>query len=278
MVTIQRRPQFEMPLLSSNKKRKFYSEDPTSLRKSIYQQLYEHNAAIELINTADQQHKKNQTKLKLHDLQQFILWLFHCDVDAPNWIKVRHKHELKQVVMIQVDGLTKYNAATLPVFQKNFTSTHCYELRADTSIFSINGVVSNYLKLETNTFQQSKSCYQEQCSDLENLLLTEAEMRANLYPKEDQPEYKDFVNTKNWFDAKYPYDLLAIDCEMVKTSEGLELCRCSVVDIEGNTLMNRLVKPRRRILSYCTEWSGVSAETLKGVRSRVEDIHRDLRR
>jgi len=273
-MTTPKRAILEVPLLSPNKKRKLYSQDPNSFPKNGS------NVVVELVNTIDQYLESHQNMLKVYDLHQLILWILQCNVAAPKWIQVRHKHAVRQVVLIQVDGLTKDNATPLPVFQNIFTTKHCYPLRIETSIFSVNGVSENYLKVDMNKILKKKadSSYRGRSWSLENFLLSKAEMRANLYPKEDQPEYKDFLNTKDWSEAKVPHDLLAIDCEMVQTSQGLELCQCSVVDVEGNTLMNHHVKPRREIICYYTKWSGVSAETLNGVTRRVEDIQDELRR
>lgn len=47
---------------------------------------------------------------------------------------------------------------------------------------------------------------------------------------------------------------LAIDCEMVKTSEGFELARVSVVDDSKTVLYDKLVKPANPVVDYVTQW------------------------
>jgi len=269
-------------IVSPNKKRRlYYTKDPNNLPKQIYVQIYGEGAKIELTNTIQQKLEKHESRLKVHDLQHLILWLFECEVSRPMWIQVRNKHSIKKVVMIQVDGLTEEITKTLPVFQDVFSPTQCYPLKIDTSIFSENGVSENFLKVDMNRLEdvkQTKSCFPKQSWTFEDLLLTRAELRANLYPEEGLEAYKDYINTKNWTQAPNPYGVLAIDCEMVETSAGLELCQCSVIDTKGNTLMNDLVLPRRMIICYNTKWSGVSAKTLRGVTKRLEDVQEALKK
>ncbi len=61
-----------------------------------------------------------------------------------------------------------------------------------------------------------------------------------------------------------PLPLVAIDCEMVYTKLGLELARVSIVDRSGKPLYDEFVKPSEPVLSYNTEFSGISEENLSG--------------
>jgi len=185
---------------SPNKKRRLYNQDPNTLSKHLYLQLYGENGKVQLTNTIGQYLEKHETKLRVHDLHWLILWLFQCNVSPPKWIQVRHKHAVKQIVMIQVDGLTKDNATSLPIFNKVFTPTHCYPLKIDTSIFSKNGVSEIFLRADMSKLpnvSKLKHWHTHQTYNVENFLLTKAELRTNSYPDEHFPEYKDFVSTKN---------------------------------------------------------------------------------
>ena len=70
--------------------------------------------------------------------------------------------------------------------------------------------------------------------------------------------------------------LLAVDCEMVETEDGTELARVSVVDESGACLYDELVLPQKQILNYLTQFSGISAEMMVGVETRLEDVQRHL--
>ncbi|KAL9609622.1 MAG: hypothetical protein Q9167_005623 [Letrouitia subvulpina] len=73
------------------------------------------------------------------------------------------------------------------------------------------------------------------------------------------------------------HTVLAIDCEMC-TVEGNEsaLTRISVVNWDGDTVMDELVKPERPITNYLTEYSGITREKLKPINTSVSDIQRRL--
>ena len=64
------------------------------------------------------------------------------------------------------------------------------------------------------------------------------------------------------------YKVLALDCEMCRTVNGLELTRLSVVSAQGEVVLDTLVLPlggRDAITDYHTAVSGISAATLEGV-------------
>lgn len=73
-----------------------------------------------------------------------------------------------------------------------------------------------------------------------------------------------------------PLKLLAIDCEMCKTANGTELTRISMVDYNGKTVLDELVKPDLPILDYLTEYSGMTADMLADVTTTHKDIQNKL--
>mmetsp|Transcript_31514 Transcript_31514/g.66284 ORF Transcript_31514/g.66284 Transcript_31514/m.66284 type:complete len:834 (-) Transcript_31514:27-2528(-) len=87
--------------------------------------------------------------------------------------------------------------------------------------------------------------------------------------------------------------IYALDCEMVLTSAGPELARVSVIMLTGGNIenghaakveeeeksilvMDELVKPRRKVLDYLTEFSGVTPKMLQDVDTRIEHIQARL--
>jgi RNA exonuclease 1 len=46
--------------------------------------------------------------------------------------------------------------------------------------------------------------------------------------------------------------VIGIDCEMCLTEEGSEITRVTLVDFQGNTLYDELVKPENPITDYLT--------------------------
>ena len=49
--------------------------------------------------------------------------------------------------------------------------------------------------------------------------------------------------------------VIGLDCEMCKTSAGSEITRVTLVDFQGNTLYDELVKPNNPIIDYLTPYT-----------------------
>lgn len=55
-----------------------------------------------------------------------------------------------------------------------------------------------------------------------------------------------------------PYDIICLDCEMVRTKKGLEVGHVAIIDKKGNTVYNKIVVPKHPVIDYLTEYSGLS--------------------
>ena len=75
-----------------------------------------------------------------------------------------------------------------------------------------------------------------------------------------------------------PPNVLAIDCEMVYTTGGMELGRVSVVDDNQTTLMDTFVKPQHQVLDVVTEYSGITEERVRNASRSLMDVQEDLLR
>ncbi|KAF7632140.1 Exonuclease domain-containing protein [Meloidogyne graminicola] len=71
--------------------------------------------------------------------------------------------------------------------------------------------------------------------------------------------------------------IFVLDCEMCQTSvQQLELTRISVVNENGETVMDELVKPHNKIINYITFKSGITEKMLHNVFTRLKDIQQRL--
>jgi RNA exonuclease 1 len=69
----------------------------------------------------------------------------------------------------------------------------------------------------------------------------------------------------------------AIDCEMVLTSnDKYSLARISIIDWNGKTLLDELVKPELPIKNYFTQFSGMTAAILDPVKTTLPEIQSKL--
>jgi hypothetical protein len=80
-----------------------------------------------------------------------------------------------------------------------------------------------------------------------------------------------------------PGRVFALDCEMVQTAQGSELARITLILLTGvgqkieeqvsyKVMLDELVKPYGPILDYVTEYSGVTADRMDPVMTRLEQI------
>lgn len=73
----------------------------------------------------------------------------------------------------------------------------------------------------------------------------------------EQPKSRDQLESTKT-SSEPPTSVVAVDCEMLYTSLGMELCRVTCVDYLGKKTLDRVVRPTGRILDYNTRFSGIS--------------------
>ena len=74
--------------------------------------------------------------------------------------------------------------------------------------------------------------------------------------------------------------IFALDCEMVLTSKGHEVARATLIrlvstedgDVSHEVEFDILVAPRRKVVDYLTQYSGITAKALTDVKTRIEDV------
>jgi DNA polymerase III epsilon subunit-like protein len=81
-----------------------------------------------------------------------------------------------------------------------------------------------------------------------------------------------------------PCRVFGLDCEMVKTAMGSELARITLVEFQAlekeelqtTTILDVLVKPYNPVKDYVTAFSGITAQSLEHVTTRLEQVQAAL--
>lgn len=76
----------------------------------------------------------------------------------------------------------------------------------------------------------------------------------------------------------WPLDLVAIDCEMCSTVDGIELTRVTLLHPVYGVVLDTIVRPSKDIIDYHSEFSGITAEQLIDITVTLADIHHLLRK
>ncbi|XP_027539422.1 RNA exonuclease 5 isoform X1 [Neopelma chrysocephalum] len=120
--------------------------------------------------------------------------------------------------------------------------------------------------------------YGEKRQGLTSYTLTLEEQKKNDYPIEGSPGCKDYISTECDQQRTDSSPLFGLDCEMCLTAKGNEVTRVSLVDAQGQCLLDELVKPESTVMNYRTRFSGVTKQMLLPVKTRLSDIQTKLKK
>ncbi|OXB72751.1 UNVERIFIED_CONTAM: hypothetical protein H355_009932 [Colinus virginianus] len=120
--------------------------------------------------------------------------------------------------------------------------------------------------------------YGKEKRGLTSYTLSSEELKKNDYPMRDSPGCKGYMYTECDLQRTDSSPLFGLDCEMCLTARGNEVTRVSLVDAEGQCLLNELVKPESVIVNYCTRYSGITRKMLLPVKTRLPDIQTRLKK
>ncbi|KAI9246220.1 hypothetical protein BDA99DRAFT_527143 [Phascolomyces articulosus] len=253
-------------------------------------------------------------KIPLSSIRDFIV---NCVTEAapPSWATITHRAAIKHTVVLFVHGLditsfgipehrnntphyveakafdaisTSMGKSAMPFF------THCFSHMMISKITGGNGkvfsAVSELLQCPVgkNEYERKKKDSIERVKAFENnmnefYMLTLDEMKALGYPIPTflDPESKLNDDWKETRAVKEPIPkkrLIAIDCEMVETSEGKALARVTLVNEDGNKLLDEYVKPAEPILDYLTQYSGITPEIMKNATCSLRRAQKHVRK
>ncbi|XP_009884856.1 PREDICTED: putative RNA exonuclease NEF-sp [Charadrius vociferus] len=120
--------------------------------------------------------------------------------------------------------------------------------------------------------------YGEKKQGLTSYTLTVAEQKRNDYPTKGSPKCKGYIYTECDQQRTDRSPLFGLDCEMCLTAKGNEVTHVSLVDAQGQCLLNELVRPESTVVHYRTRFSGITPEMLLPVKTRLSDIQTRLKK
>eukprot|EP01012_Entosiphon_sulcatum_P062179 TRINITY_DN8835_c0_g1_i1.p1 TRINITY_DN8835_c0_g1~~TRINITY_DN8835_c0_g1_i1.p1 ORF type:complete len:552 (-),score=82.00 TRINITY_DN8835_c0_g1_i1:8-1522(-) len=248
----------------------------------------------------------------MKDLQSLLLWI-SADGINQRWCFVKNKDKIPHLCVVCIPGLqystyVKHSAKCFPCLaphctaaaqtrlQGRRTGPHAYlwELLhrqvprvSEHQRRKVGGMTTaDAAKLARQIQQgtQQGTPKIEDCQGVSEIplptaeayLLTEAQLLENDFPLLTSPGFKVAHPAPSDSLVQNPRHMLALDCEMCVTTQGLELTRCSIVDANGEVLFDELVKPDNPIVDYVTKYSGMTAERLENVTTTLEDVQTRL--
>ncbi|XP_039630551.1 RNA exonuclease 5-like [Polypterus senegalus] len=227
----------------------------------------------------------------------------------PSWCRLHHQRKLTGVNVIIVQGVSqlhfyryflhfknirriyshKFSLSTLPPpddflcrilnmrFEETKTPTDIEtHFSKETSSHSSKHV-SAASALDLNVDPIIKR-YGAEKGGLTKYLLSKKEMKKNDYPMDGYPDYKDYVTTNCTGPVTDDSPLFGLDCEMCATDKGMKLTRVSLVDNNGQCIMDELVKPKEKIVDYLTKFSGVTEALLEPITTTLQDVQKQLKK
>ncbi|XP_041838475.1 RNA exonuclease 5-like isoform X2 [Melanotaenia boesemani] len=232
------------------------------------------------------------TLSELTELLHFAALGTRGGIKQPSWCHLHSQRKVEGLNVVIVEGLTQSH------FYKNYLTMEHLRTSYSTRVTfrpSCNKVASEIFSSEVPKMVCSSVCkpdkklhralkyhpvittFGTQRRGLTAYVLTLEQMIKNHYPIKGMPGFEDFVCTDSADCVTDSSPLYGLDCEMCLTEKGYELTRVSLVDSDGNCVLDDLVKPPNRVLNYLTKFSGITAAMLLPIKTTLRDVQAKLR-
>ncbi|XP_043971605.1 RNA exonuclease 5-like isoform X1 [Gambusia affinis] len=232
------------------------------------------------------------TVAQLMELLHFAALGKSRGIKQPSWCRLRHQKKVNGINVAIVDGVTQ------SLFYNHYLSMEHLRSSYTTRITftpSSDDVASDIFSLEVPKVDSSSvappeealhealkdhpviTTYGTQKKGLTAYLLSRQQMIKYRYPVKGLPGFEDFLCTGSDDRVTDDSPLYGLDCEMCQTLKGNELTRVSLVDGDGNCLLDDLVKPQNHVVNYLTRFSGITAAMLKPVTTMLRDVQAKIK-
>ncbi|KAF2073062.1 hypothetical protein CYY_005617 [Polysphondylium violaceum] len=230
---------------------------------------------------------KNEITIK--DIQHYIQWLMlRFKIGNPSWILTKQSPLIHKVVVANIGAFSSlmHTKLSLLTGKEIFSSTFRQEQKIELHLPNHNHVYDSLWNVKIQNKEKTDELLKEKVIEPKSFyMLSDDELIENGYlGMRDMKEgwaytkYEDEQEEQaaEGADKNDDYEMLAIDCEMCRTCEGLELARISIINENKKVVLDEFVLPENPILDYLTQYSGITKKTLDNVTNRVSDIHKKL--
>ena len=292
--------------VTSNNNKSSLSKSDTKIHKKKLKKSQE-PPTFELVTSAsaDKKHPSIK-KLSLTNIRDLIIHIFNKGLNNNlSWIRLKQITEIKKVVFCFVPGLvtdeflepnsTHRDDKFVPMSETLKTEGLEFFNKTFDSLIQVTAPGSKdslFLALHTLTnVPLTKKEKKDQIDSLRkakltlwNLLLNKEDMIQNNYPIHsnlvENDEHLNNTDSYGWVQTKkFDHEgshTFALDCEFCQTASGKVLTRISLINFQGEVVIDQFVKPDEVITDYLTKYSGITPGKLEGVTTNIKDIQKKL--